>query len=106
MNRAEQRGAAGLQQRQPQQQRQPPQRAESPAPHGEEGGQLGRLLREAAAGSRGNPLLLGTSHGRTDGRTLGSKPLSLQTDSITLKKGIELVFSLIRRLSVEKSRDF
>lgn len=44
--------------------------------------------------------------GRTDGRTLGSKPLSLQTDSITLKKGIELVFSLIRRLSVEKSRDF
>lgn len=60
MSRAEQRGAAGLQQRQPQQQRQPPQRSESPAPHGEEGGQLGRLLREAAPGSRGNPLLFGT----------------------------------------------
>lgn len=64
--RTEQCGAAGLQQRQQsEQQCQPPQRPESPAPHREEGGQLGGLLRETSAGPRGSPLLLGniTVHG-------------------------------------------
>lgn len=59
-NRTQQRGAAGLQQRQqPEQQCQPSQRSEPPAPHREESGELGRQLREAAAGPRGHPLLLG-----------------------------------------------
>lgn len=70
-NRAEQRGAAGLQQRQQsEQQCQPAQRAEPPAPHGEEGCQLGRLLREAAAGPGRSSLLLGTKHWHVTGNGL------------------------------------
>lgn len=78
VSRAEQRGAAGLQQRQQsEQQCQSAQCPVPPAPHGAQGGQLGCLLRVAAAGPRWSSLLLGTN-----------QPLPVVVQQILIEDGL------------------